>query len=98
MATRTPTPEQAGIIATKLEPGQVMVVNAVAGSGKTSTLQLYVDAYPEKKFLYLAFGKAQADEAKDRFNQNAECRTTHSLAYRETGAPYAKKQTKGDRI
>ena len=95
MATRTPTPEQAGIIATKLEPGQVMVVNAVAGSGKTSTLQLYVDAYPEKKFLYLAFGKAQADEAKDRFNQNAECRTTHSLAYRETGAPYAKNKQKG---
>ena len=62
MATRTPTPEQAGIIATKLEPGQVMVVNAVAGSGKISTLQMYVDAYPEKKFPYLAFGKAQAGQ------------------------------------
>jgi F-box protein, helicase, 18 len=72
-----------------------MVVNAIAGSGKTSTLQMYVEAYPDKKFLYLAFGKAQADEAKQRFARNAECRTTHSLAFRETGIPYAQNKAKG---
>lgn len=95
METRTPTREQAGIIKTRLKPGQVMVVNAVAGSGKTSTLKMYVDAYPDQKFLYLAFGKAQADEAKARFAKNAECRTTHSLAFRETGVPYAQNKRKG---
>jgi DNA transposition AAA+ family ATPase len=52
--TRTPTPEQAQVIQIDLEPGQVMIINAIAGSGKTSTLQMYVDAYPKKKFLYLA--------------------------------------------
>jgi F-box protein, helicase, 18 len=95
MATLTPTEEQAEIISTDLRPGQVMVVDAVAGSGKTSTLEMYVDAHPRKKFLYLAFGKAQADEAKAKFGPNAECRTTHSLAFRETGAPYAKNRQKG---
>ena len=93
--TRTPTSEQAQVIQSDLEPGQVMVINAIAGSGKTSTLQMYVDAYPNKKFLYLAFGKAQADEAKQRFAKNAECRTTHSLAFRETGIPYAQNKAKG---
>ena len=96
MATiRTPTAEQAQVIQIDLEPGQVMIINAIAGSGKTSTLQMYVDAYPNKKFLYLAFGKAQADEAKQRFAKNAECRTTHSLAFRETGIPYAQNKAKG---
>jgi F-box protein, helicase, 18 len=94
-ATRIPTSEQEEVIQTSLEPGQVMIINAIAGSGKTSTLQMYVDRYPEKKFLYLAFGKGQADEAKQRFATNAECRTTHSLAYRETGLPYAKNRAKG---
>jgi F-box protein 18 (helicase) len=56
---------------------------------------MYVDAYPNENFLYLAFGKPQAGEAKERFSKNAECRTTHSLAYRETGAPYAKNKQKG---
>src|SRR5271157_4554871 len=56
---RKPTPEQAQVIQTDLEAGQVMVINAIAGSGKTSTLQMYVDAYPNKKFLYLAFRKAR---------------------------------------
>lgn len=95
MSTRTPTQEQAAILQTALRRGQVMVVNAIAGSGKTSTLQMYVDAYPNRRFLYLAFGKAQADEAKQRFGRNAECRTTHSLAFRETGAPYAQNKQKG---
>ena len=92
---RTPTAEQAEIIRTRLEPGQVMVINAIAGSGKTTTLQLYVKEYPHKKFLYLAFGKAQAEEAKLRFGMNAECRTTHSVAFRETGIPYAQNKAKG---
>jgi F-box protein, helicase, 18 len=95
MTTRTPTQEQAAILQTALRRGQVMVVNAIAGSGKTSTLEMYVDAYPNRRFLYLAFGKAQADEAKQRFGLNAECRTTHSLAFRETGAPYAQNKQKG---
>jgi F-box protein, helicase, 18 len=94
-ATRIPTSEQEKVIQTRLKAGQIMIINAIAGSGKTSTLQMYVDHYPEKKFLYLAFGKSQADEAKQRFANNTECRTTHSLAYRETGIPYAKNKAKG---
>src|SRR5271165_6319001 len=67
MATpRTPTAEQAQVIQTDLEPGQVMVINAIAGSGKTSTLQMYVDAYPNKKFLYLAFGETGIPYAQNK--------------------------------
>lgn len=61
-------------------------INAVAGSGKTSTLLGYAAARPKsQKGLYLAFNKTVKTEARERFTKAGLARirveTAHSLAY-----------------
>lgn len=75
-----PTPEQDAIIEA-VKTGQNVVVTAVAGSGKTSTLRLIGEAKAPERGLYLAFGKDIQLEAKSSFPSNVECRTAHSIAY-----------------
>lgn len=57
-------------------------VEAVAGSGKTTTVRIMAESDMDRTALYLAFNKAAADEASDKMPCNTECRTTHSIAYR----------------
>lgn len=59
-----------------------LVINAYAGSGKTTTLKLIADNNPKKKILYLVFNKAMENEAKSKFGKNVHVTTVHSLAYR----------------
>lgn len=66
----------------------VIVVNAYAGSGKTSTVVAYTHAHPNKKYLYIAYNKSMADEAKKKVPAWVECRTLHSLAYAVYGRKY----------
>lgn len=60
-------------------------VNAVAGSGKTSTLLAYAKQHPDKRILYLVFNKSVKEEAKLKFQAeglyNTTVETAHSLAY-----------------
>ncbi len=79
----TLTDEQQDIIAAaaQLEPGDVLKIEACAGSGKTFTLAEIAKSLPERRFLYLAFNKAVATDAKRKFPDNVEARTVHSLAY-----------------
>ncbi|WP_210514954.1 UvrD-helicase domain-containing protein [Hymenobacter terricola] len=63
-------------------------INAVAGSGKTTTLLEYAKAQPARtRILYLAFNKTVKDEAKRKFAaaglRNVRAETAHSLAIRE---------------
>ena len=74
-----PTEEQQYIIETSLS-NAILKIDAVAGSGKSSSLRMVSDAI-QKKSLYVAFNKAVATEAGDKFPNHVECRTTHSLAY-----------------
>ncbi len=62
-------------------------INAIAGSGKTTTLIEYARERPKKsKILYLAFNKSVKLEAIRKFTDNAlnnvKVETAHSLAYR----------------
>ena len=62
-------------------------INAVAGSGKTTTIIEYAAARPkESKILYLAFNKSVKLEAIRKFSDkgldNVKVETAHSLAYR----------------
>src|ERR1039457_1180938 len=62
-------------------------INAVAGSGKTTTIIEYAKARPgESKILYLAFNKSVKTEALKRFADkglnNVKVETAHSLAYK----------------
>ena len=62
-------------------------INAVAGSGKTTTVIEYAKTRPPKsKILYLAFNKAVKTEAAKKFAKNGlhnvQVETAHSLAYK----------------
>jgi len=56
-------------------------INAFAGTGKTTTLQLIADQYKHKKILYLAFNSAIKNEAMGKFPTNVSIKTTHGLAF-----------------
>lgn len=77
------THEQQNVIASN---GDIKI-NAVAGSGKTTTVIEYAKSRPRKsKILYLAFNKSVKDEAKEKFAKaglyNVKVETAHSLAFR----------------
>lgn len=77
------TPEQRSIIQST---GNIKI-NAVAGSGKTTTVIEYAKARPKQsKILYLAFNKSVRIEASKRFAdqgiEHVKVETAHSLAYK----------------
>lgn len=80
-----PTHEQAAVVECR---ARLLAVNAFAGTGKTTTLIEYARARPGRRILYLAFNRAVANEAKERFPSYVSCRTTHSLAYAVKGRIY----------
>jgi len=74
-------------------------INAIAGSGKTTTVIEYAATRPpESKILYLAFNKSVKTEASKRFAakglNNVKVETAHSLAYQHIipGSKYRIKQ------
>lgn len=85
-----PTSEQQAIIDQR-NLGQSFKVEAVAGSGKTATVQLMAESCPDLVCLYLAFNKVAAVEAEGKMPPNTHCCTTHSKAYAAFGADYRHK-------
>ena len=76
------TPEQEAI----LQTNHHLVINAVAGSGKTTTLVEYAKTRSaSSKILYLAFNKTVKTEAIQKFSAagvgNVKVETAHSLAF-----------------
>jgi superfamily I DNA/RNA helicase len=99
-----PTEEQRRIKATFEAGAGLLLINAGAGTGKTTTLN-YITEDDGRYGLYLAFNTSNAKEAARQFNPRVECRTTHSLAFRAmdvnrrfrdklSGALYSKKLAK----
>lgn len=68
-----------------------IVVNAFAGTGKTSMLEGFAGARPRAKMLYLAFNKSVQTEASSRFPSHVRVRTTHSVAFGQQGHRYKDK-------
>lgn len=66
----------------------VVIGEAVAGAGKTTTAIGYAAARPTERFLYMSFGRANAEEAKRRFGPNVQASTSHGLAYKALGHKY----------
>lgn len=73
-----PTEEQQAILDSG---GRVLLINARAGTGKTTTLQMITLAHPDLKILYLVFNRKAKEEANSKFPKNVEIRTVHSLAF-----------------
>lgn len=92
------TEEQQKIIATDGD----CKINAVAGSGKTTTILHYAKARPShNRILYLAFNKSVKNEASQRFEEmgldNVHVMTAHSLAYSYVMRKYGYKLSEGYR-
>ena len=63
-------------------------IQAFAGTGKTTTLAAIAESLPQRRFLYLVFNRAAADEAELRMPSNVSVRTAHAVAFRSVGYIY----------
>ncbi len=80
MPNFTPTEEQTAIVNAALT-GENVVVEAGAGSGKTSTLKLIAEALSGKAIYYGAFNKAIAQEQQGgKMPSNVDPQTWHKIA------------------
>jgi len=80
---RTLTDEQSQIVAH--DPSATLIVEAFAGTGKTSTLVEYAKRWRQKG-LYLCFNATVATEAKMRFRgTNVTAQTANSYAWQALG-------------
>ena len=65
-----------------IDDGKIIAVNAVAGSGKTSTGDAVIRAFQPKNGFYTAFNKAIVTDSAKRFGNLIQCKTIHALAYK----------------
>lgn len=86
-----PTPEQAAIIEAASQP-QSLIVNALAGTGKTTTLTMLAKALPPEPALALAFNKKIKEELEKRFPKNFSVMTMNGLGHRAWSFTINKKQ------
>jgi hypothetical protein len=82
-----PTAEQSAII-TAAKTGAHLVIEAGAGTGKTSTLKLLAKAKPNDKGVYLAYNRAIAVDAQNSFPSTVVCKTAHAFAFASIGKLY----------
>lgn len=84
----TPTPEQVAI-RDAYARGEHITIEALAGTGKTSSLRLIAAEQPRRPGAYIAYNKAIADEAAGKFPDRVLTGTAHSFAYGAVGRAYA---------
>jgi superfamily I DNA/RNA helicase len=78
-----PTDEQQDAIGMFFS-GVDMAIEAGAGTGKTSTLQLIAEDCPNQSGQYVVFNRAAANDAVRRMPASVGCSTIHSCAARAT--------------
>lgn len=83
MPSEKPTAEQQAAVSA-FSGGKRVVLQAGAGTGKTTTL-LMLGAASATWGRYIAFNKSIAEAAQRRFGGNVGCSTAHHLAYRAIG-------------
>lgn len=74
--------------------GETMVIDAGAGTGKTSTLMLLA-ADTEASGQYLAFNKAIVRDVQRKLPETCAARTAHSLAYSVVGRHFQHRMNRG---
>jgi hypothetical protein len=67
--------------------GGTLKINAFAGTGKTSTLQLLADS-TSRRGQYIAFNRSIVEDAKGKFPRTVNCATLHGLAFRATPSEF----------
>lgn len=86
-----PTPEQEAIIAAAKTSASLMI-NALAGTGKTTTLTMLAKALPVGPVLALAFNKKIKEELAKRFPLHFTVMTMNGLGHRAWADTIGKKQ------
>ena len=90
----TPTFEQKAVIEAVMT-GKNVVVRALAGTGKTSTLKLaarrLLEEKPDKNITYIVFNKAAQEESAKEFPKNTDVRTADSIGYNNVSSDIKEK-------
>src|SRR5678816_2391888 len=89
--TLTPTPEQTAIIEAATTTSDNLLISALAGAAKTSTLVMIAQALPNTTMLCLAFNKRIATEMQERLPSNCKAQTLNSLGHQVWGAALGKR-------
>lgn len=79
--TFAPTPEQEAILTAVRDTKENLLIEALAGAAKTSTLVLIAEQLPRTPVLALAFNKRIATEMQDRLPSNCKAQTLNSLGH-----------------
>jgi ABC-type hemin transport system ATPase subunit len=87
-----PTKEQQ-VAVEKFRTGRPLTIATFAGAGKTTTLKMLAEATPARG-VYLAFNRAIAAAAKEKFPRSVDCRTTHAIAFRAVMPQYGSPRSK----
>jgi hypothetical protein len=87
----TPTPEQQAIIDFAKGERRSLLINALAGAAKTSTLVMIANALPVQPILSLAFNKRIAEEMKKRLPGHVDSRTLNAVGHRVWGSATGKR-------
>jgi superfamily I DNA/RNA helicase len=87
-----PTEEQVQILDRLRSTDDNILVNALAGSGKTTSIEMMIRSLPKSEpCLYLAFNKSIVKEAEDRMPPYCKVQTLNSLGHRVWGQAIGKK-------
>lgn len=88
MTNFTPTAEQQDAL-DLFGQGRSMVIEAGAGTGKTTTLKALAESDPSRHGVYVAFNRAIVEEAKRKMPANVKASTAHSLAFGAVGKRFS---------
>lgn len=91
--TFTPTAEQQLIIDNARNTANNIIISALAGAAKTSTLVMLAEALPDVSMLCLAFNKKIATEMTERLPANCTAMTLNSLGHRTWAEAIGKRLT-----
>lgn len=78
----SPTPEQLAIVEAAQSTTDNLIITALAGAAKTTTLRLIAEALPKTPILCLAFNKKIATEMQERLPPNTKAMTLNGLGHR----------------
>ena len=92
----TPTPEQLDVVAAAKGSSDNLIISALAGAAKTSTLILIGKALISTPILCLAFNKKIAVEMSERLPGNCQSMTLNSLGHRAWGQALGRKNLRVD--
>lgn len=93
----TPTPEQEAIIAAAKDSGDSLMVFALAGCAKSTTLEMLAGALPPKPTLALAFNVKIKKELERRMPSHVDVLTLNGLGHKAWAAALGRRLTLDDK-